>query len=402
MTSEVYVDIMNGTQYDLPGAEPTNGFREGVYDPDQATDTGTTSRIRALLYVWQNETLPTAPTIDGPFYNSGVDGKDLTLEQKNAMRSREDANENLIPGNILVLSDSGYAPTYDETGCSDNAGQIDPWATLEEVFTYDAGNGEQSFLTRSFVPTLANQDYRYTLDIWQTQISGDPTENQNSRSNVVICSDIFHIIAPTRYNQNLQAEPLDLSTLNSRFSNQDQYLQYSMVKTAFINLHNIINPGGVLIFSVPYDGNPEDTTGAPTELAPFPDTFGEDHQQMCYLWDWGFGEAGAEDVIENNPRGGGNLENVDNLLFTRSINCPPVLRRFSKGSIEQLLGFAGFIRITFHSITEDMNSFGIYWNATINTPSGLPPNWAGLNTPTNGTPESKSLIVTARRNTGNL
>ena len=56
-----YRDIMNGVEYNLPGSVSNNDFREGVYDTDQAAATGTTSRIRALLYVCQDESLDEIP-----------------------------------------------------------------------------------------------------------------------------------------------------------------------------------------------------------------------------------------------------------------------------------------------------------------------------------------------------
>jgi len=46
-----YTDIINGDSYTLPGAVPANGFREGVYDTAQVAATGSTARIRALLYI---------------------------------------------------------------------------------------------------------------------------------------------------------------------------------------------------------------------------------------------------------------------------------------------------------------------------------------------------------------
>ena len=394
MTTQKYVDIINGEQYDLPATEPSNGFREGVYNTTQAAATGTTSRIRALLYVWQYEALKAIPTTsNGPFYNSG-DIKELSAAQKDVMR---------FSGTITVLSDSGYASDFDSE-CSDNPTQIDPWATLENVFTYDPdGGGSRSFMTRYFVPTITNNSQTNKCDIWQIQ----STDYGEFKGNVVICSDVFHIIGPTRYQQDEQAgtgEKSQLDNLSDRFSSTPEYETYSQVKTAFQNLYGITEPGGFLIFSVPYDGDPADTTGDPVELAPFP-TSASNNTQKCYLWDWNFGETNNEDVIQNTPRGQTTSEEVDGLIFTRSINCPPVLRTFTKGALQELLTKAqdattGVTNIKFHALDDgnytNINEFGIYWNATITTTGGGV-TWTASNTPTNGTLQSKSLIVTAQR-----
>ena len=401
-TTQKYVDIMNGTQYDLPGSEPTNGFREGVYDPDQATDTGTTSRIRALLYVWQAEALNITPSITtGPFFNNSEDTtKNLSVAQKNRMRSEETSEGVFSAGDVIVLSDSGYAPNYDAQ-CSDSPDQVDPWETLESVFTYDAGGGTtEQYLKRYFVPTAANDSQTNKLDIWQIQSSDYGTY----KSSVIICSDIFHIIGPTRYGQDSQSGDLSLTTLGNRFpdttTGNTDYDAYSQVKTAFKNLYGILNDGGYLIFSVPYDGDPDGTTGTPVELAPFP--AGESNNtQKCYLWDWNFGETNNEDVIENTPRGETESEDVDNLVFTRSINCPPVLRTFTRGAIKEMLEKAdssttGFENVEFHTITTSMNAFGIYWDAEVTTPGGNA-TWEADNSSTDGKLASKSLIITAQR-----
>ena len=307
-------------------------------------------------------------------------------------------------GTITVLSDSGYASDFDSQ-CSDNPTQVDPWATLENVFTYDPGDGggSRSFMTRYFVPTITNNSQTNKCDIWQIQ----STDYGDFKGNVVICSDIFHIIGPTRYQQDDQSGTggeSQLANLSDRFSSTAEYETYSQVKTAFKNLYGITEPGGYLLFSVPYDGDPSETTGDPVELAPFPSGV-SNNTQKCYLWDWQFGETNNEDVIQNTPRGETTSEDVADLVFTRSINCPPVLRTFTKGALQELLAKAqdattGFTNIKFHALNDanytNINEFGIYWNATIDN-SGGDVTWTASNNPTNGTLQSKSLIVSAQR-----
>lgn len=377
----VYTDIIDGNEYDLPSETPTNGFREGVYDTDQATATGSTARIRALLYVWQETTLPSAPlSTTGPFYASSTNA--LSKESKDAMRLDSTSGTSNF---ITLLSDSGYAPDFDgEEECSDNPGGKDPWETIIETFNYDASGGSNptAYMRRYFPPTAANSGRSESekLDIWQD----DPDDYGTKKGNIVICSDIFHLITPTRYSQATNTLP--------SFDSETDYENYSKVDQAFSNIFQLVKPGGALIFSVPYDGNPEATTGQVTEKAPFPNTV-TDNEQKCHLWSWEHVTTAETEELQNDPRNTESpTELIGDLGFTRSINCPSVLRSFTRGALSALLTSAGFTSITFHPITGGMNAFGIYWNATIS--SGT---WTGQNTVTNGTLQSKSLIITATR-----
>lgn len=380
--STVYTDIIDGNEYGLPSQEPTNGFREGVYNTAQATATGSTARIRALLYIWQNKTLPSAPlSTTGPFYASG-DSNELTKEQKDAMRLDSTSGTSNL---ITVLSDSGYAPDEDgEEECKANPNGKDPWQTIIETFNYDptGGSNPTALMRRYFPPTAANSGRSESekLDIWQD----DPNDYGTKKGDIVICSDIFHLITPTRYDQTANTLPT--------FESETDYENYTKVDKAFSNLFDLVEPGGALIFSVPYDGDPTATSGAVIEKAPFPNNV-TDYQQKCHLWQWDYTLTSGTEELANDPRNvSSSTELIGDLGFTRSINCPPELRSFTRGALRALLVSAGFNDIEFHPITDDMNAFGIYWNATIS--SGT---WTGQNTATNGTLQSKSLIVTASR-----
>ncbi len=377
-----YTDIINGTGYNLPQAAPTNGFREGVYDTAQATATGSTARIRELLYIWQQSVLPSAPTTtSGPFYASG-DSNELTNSQKDTMRLDSSSGTSNV---ITLLSDSGYAPDFDgEEVCFDNSGGTDPWETIIETFNYDPSGGENptAFMRRYFPSTAANSGRPASekLDIWQD----DPSDYGTKKANIVICSDIFHLITPTQYSQATNTLP--------SFNSEADYENYSKVDHAFSNIFQLVKPGGALIFSVPYDGNPQATTGQVTEKAPFPNTV-TDNEQKCHLWSWEYDTTNNTEVLKNDPRNNESpIELIEHLGFTKSINCPPVLRSFTRGALRALLTSAGFENIAFHTITSEMNEFGIYWNATITDGA-----WTANNSTTEGQLASKSLIVTAER-----
>lgn len=382
MSRSSYTDIIDGNVYTLPNDVPTNGFREGVYNNTQLAATGTTSRIRALLYVWQAKTLLEDPTIEsGPFFNSS--DNNLTKEEKDTMRLDSTSGTSNF---ITLLSDSGYAPEEPEgeIECSDNPGGKDPWEAIINTFNYDPSGGSDptAFMRRYFTPTAANSGRSESekLDIWQD----DPGDYGTKKGDIVICSDIFHVITPTRYSQAVALPNLT----------DDAYENYSKVDHAFGNLFQLVEPGGALIFSVPYDGNPDAVSGNVIEKAPFPDVPTDPNfQKKCHLWDWEFSLSNNAEVLLNDPRNTESQdEEIGDLGFTRSINCPPVLRRFTRGALRELLGAAGFDEIQFHIITDDMNAFGIYWNATI---SGG--NWTANNSATVNEPASKSLIVTASR-----
>ncbi len=376
-----YTDIIDGNPYNLPSGVPTNGFREGVYDTSQATATGSTARIRALLYVWQKSTLPSAPvSATGPFYASD-NSNELTKEQKDTMRLDSTSGTSNF---ITLLSDSGYAPDEDgEEVCSDNPGGKDPWETIIETFNYDASGGSNpvAFMRRYFPPTAANSGRSESekLDIWQD----DPDDYSTKKGDIVICSDIFHLIAPTRYNQ---------TTNLPSFADETDYENYTKVDKAFSNLFLLVEPGGLLIFSVPYDGDPTATSGDVIEKAPFPNNV-TDYQQKCHLWEWDYTLTLGTEELSNDPRNTeSSTELIGDLGFTRSINCPPELRSFTRGALRALLNSAGFTSITFHPITGSMNALGIYWNATISSGE-----WTANNSTTEGQLASKSLIVTASR-----
>ena len=66
------------------------------------------------------------------------------------------------------------------------------------------------------------------------------------------------------------------------------------------------------------------------------------------------------------------------------------MRTFTRGALYKYLNDAGFVNITFHGITSDMNNLGIYWDATINS-SGQ---WTAENTSEKA---NWSLVISAEK-----
>ena len=354
-----YVNILNGQMYGLPSTF-AGSFRENPYTSaasGESDPTRSNARIRALAYVWMVETgvitSSEDPSVSGKFINN--------LNEVDNKRMRN----NIENGTIALLSDCGYASDISgEVECEDDAGEANPWDFFTDAF------GE--YIKTYFTPSKDNdanlpEGYN-SLDIWQAT----PLQVSNAQADVVIVSDIVQLCAPTQYgNNNEQTFP--------SYSND-----YVKVSTVFGKLFDMTRAGGRLIFSVPYDGDPTATTGTAVEVIQ-----GSSHDE-CNLWNWDYAVENDISVIENTPNGGDReTKEVD---FTGGVNCPAILRTFTRGSVYHYLDGAGFENITFHSITDNMNKIGIFWDATID--NGV---WTANNSSVNGQPGSKSLIVTATR-----
>ena len=364
-----YVNNLNGVEYLLPPTF-TGSFREDPYtDGSEGLDpTRSNARIRALAYVWMKQagvtfTTPAGPS-SGPFIKDAADDADLSL----AMRLDD------VEGNIAVFSDCGYASEASgQAGgelCDDEADAANPW----DFFTDAFGDNIKTY----FTPSATNDSYLpegyNSLDLWQA----DADTITNAAANVVIVSDIVQLCAPTQYNENN-------GQLFPAYS--PDYINVSKV---FENLSNLTKAGGLLIFSVPYDGDPLNEVGTAVEA--IPDVAGS---EGCGLWTWTYDVEGDNSVIKNTSEGG-VVQDSEVLNFTGGINCPAILRTFTRGAVYQYLSDANFQDITFHVITDEMNDIGIFWDATINGDG----KWVAKNSDIIEQPEapaSKSLIVTARK-----
>lgn len=352
---KTYVNNLDGNTYGLPTSY-SGSFREGYYISrvGYTTDpTRSNSRIRAIVYAWMDKK-GLSPSATGPFIDS------LTDAQKTAMKGG-DANNT-----IALFSDCGYAPNQSGGAtCDDDAGADNPWDYITTAF----GSNIKTYFTPS-KDNISNLPEGFNrLDLWQAS-EQDITD---ARSNVVIVSDIVQLCAPTQYgNNNEQSYPTHSQS-------------YVNIQTVFSNIFELTKPGGFLLFSVPYDGNPADTSGSATEVT-------SDANGGCNLWNWDY-DADNEDTKINNTANGQSTGIDIDVNFTGGINCPAILRTFTRGAVYEYLDTAGFTSIVNIPISSTMNTLGIYWHATINT-SG---DWEAENGDANGEPASKSLIFYAER-----
>lgn len=133
----------------------------------------------------------------------------------------------------------------------------------------------------------------------------------------IICSDVFEHIDP-------------YPGLNIAFSHL-----YSMLKKI----------SGVLIFSVPYN--------TAEHIEHFPS-----------LYKYNIIQKNDTYVLQNIDKYG-KLEEFTNLIFHGGPGQTLEMRQFSQNSLLQYLYNAGFKNITFHSIDQEMNEFGIFWECPV-------------------------------------
>jgi SAM-dependent methyltransferase len=124
---------------------------------------------------------------------------------------------------------------------------------------------------------------------------------------------------------------------------------------AFRNIWNLLKPGGVLVFTVPYD--------LEESLEHFPD-----------LFEYGLTEIGGRTLLVNRTRSG-EFQVKEELVFHIGITGPSIeMRQFSEPQLRQILCAAGFtsVKIYFESYTP----FGVVpaqlWSLPIAARKGSP------------------------------
>jgi SAM-dependent methyltransferase len=122
---------------------------------------------------------------------------------------------------------------------------------------------------------------------------------------------------------------------------------FPSIQHAFNNLHKMLKCGGCIIFSVPYTHN--------EHIEHFPNLYNykvvnENGKYVLY-----------NKTIDNK------VEVFDDLCFHGGPGNVLEMRVFSKKSIISFLTKAGFVDITFYSITDDMKQYGIFWSKDDNS-----------------------------------
>ena len=113
------------------------------------------------------------------------------------------------------------------------------------------------------------------------------------------------------------------------------------VNNAFQNLYNLLAPGGICIFSVPFD-----RTGKTIEHFP-------------NLKEWKISVLDDNRVLINNL-GNGNLQIFENLCFHGGSGATLEMRRFGLNDILELFTSVGFKDIIIHS--EELPEWGIIYS----------------------------------------
>jgi SAM-dependent methyltransferase len=132
------------------------------------------------------------------------------------------------------------------------------------------------------------------------------------------------------------------------------------IPRAFENVHRLLKPGGVLIFSVPC-------------------AEGETREHFPELWRYTIGKENNSWVLVNETKDG-RRQRYDKLTFHDGPGTTIEMRLFGKDSLSKNFTDAGFRQIRVHD--EEVEAFGIVWNRYIPEEAPYRPLIYGLDAPT--------------------
>ena len=114
------------------------------------------------------------------------------------------------------------------------------------------------------------------------------------------------------------------------------------LSSAFSNLYEMLRPGGILIFSVPYSES---------------DNHCEHYPELCEY------HIDMTTRTLHNTTSRGHVQVFRDLVFHGGEGSTLEMRVFSKSSVRAFLQSAGFIDICFHTVTPEMEGYGIFWHS---------------------------------------
>ena len=162
-----------------------------------------------------------------------------------------------------------------------------------------------------------------------------------------ICSNKFNYINTNKLNLNIynkehinQYTNLDFIISLEIFNHINPY---PGIQIAFNNIYKMLKKTGFIILSVPYS------------------EFDDHLEHYPNLYDYKINKLNDKYILHNTTINN-KQEYFDNLCFYNGPGKKLEMRIFSKKSLTTYLENAGFIDITFHTITDDMNNYGIYWS----------------------------------------
>ena len=186
----------------------------------------------------------------------------------------------------------------------------------------------------------------------EVKILNDIPENKNIKG--IGMSDCWPGICTTKFNY-INTNKSTLNIYNDTHINNFKDLDFIIsseifnhidpfpgVQIAFNNIYKMLKLGGCFILTIPYS--------MIQHIEHYPN-----------LYNYTIDNVNDKYILHNTTIND-QKEVFNNLTFYQSSGKALEMRVFSKKSITTFLTTAGFIDITFHTITEDMNNYGIYWS----------------------------------------
>ena len=119
------------------------------------------------------------------------------------------------------------------------------------------------------------------------------------------------------------------------------------VERAFVNLHRMLKPDGLLLFTVPYGID------------------GRTAEHFPELYEYSLASPGGRTVLVNRRRDG-SLELFENLSFHGGAGSTLEMRVFTETSLKEIIATAGFTSVQIAS--EDVPEFGVLHGETCSLP----------------------------------
>lgn len=119
------------------------------------------------------------------------------------------------------------------------------------------------------------------------------------------------------------------------------------VERAFVNLHRMLKPDGLLLFTVPYGID------------------GRTAEHFPELYEYSLASPGGRTVLVNRRRDG-SLEVFENLSFHGGAGSTLEMRVFTETSLKEIIAAAGFTSVQIAS--EDVPEFGVLHGETCSLP----------------------------------
>jgi hypothetical protein len=362
MATTPYRDTYDGQQYqvNVDTATPSLNLREDILNTEQASLTGTNSRLRSILYMWGQAVEQLYGYAGGnPFDNKGL--ATASDDDKAALGTLGSTFESTTTGQRMVLSDGGLAnepPNQQDCEAEIPVTQLaNLWQTISDNIQYDDNGTTNMDFTYAMSNTPLNQTRNYgefAGNLWSMQIydkaaGSESGAVQDNTLRLVVSTEVANLLAPFPYavssgdgdnypygtnefHENAPPKLTDLPDLlttnpfyvnNTNINNEKYSLAYS-----FGRLWQVMQTDGLLLFSV-------QATDANSEELFISGTPPDEVEGLRYYTRTANGE-----IIKNyyfvNDVAEGPQEFVDP-EETAALFCPPICRTVNRLDLEALL-----------------------------------------------------------------